>query len=380
MPPPTAAEHADVADAAIARLHAQFPRVATHDKRNMRRTARLPRLSPTLLLTLPWMRLSSRRVDRSDVFVAHADYYADHPLIRATLKTSTHNDYQRALVAFEQHVAGERVTFSELDAVLERFANELFDGGEGTSRCQLVTNVLCAFMHRVPSAAPHFASTRRALQGWRRNSVPRQALPLTRQLTLAFLGRLLTQGKARMALCIGLTWGGLLRANETLALVGSDVALPGDPRLADCADGTAGVLVRSSKTGPMQVALIDDPTISRFVVKFFSQHALVPSQRLFRFGYARLLREMRLLAGHFGLDADRVTMHSCRHGGALTLFLRGTAASTIATRGRWASERTLGRYLRNGRATLMEMRFTTAQRNALAACEAEVHAYVQDDA
>lgn len=120
---------------------------------------------------------------------------------------------------------------------------------------------MCAVSHRVPSISPHFESVRRALKGWTRQVVPRQATPITRPLVFAYLGWLVGKGDYGLALCIALAWGGLLRAQETLCLQVDNVALPGNTRLSDCAPHIVGVLVRYGKTGRMQVALIDDCSV-----------------------------------------------------------------------------------------------------------------------
>lgn len=59
--------------------------------------------------------------------------------------------------------------------------------------------------------------------------------------------------------------------------------------------------------------------------------------RIFELSYSKLLEAMRSAAANLGVARDEVTTHSCWHGGALSLFLKGTPARTIAQRGRWAS-------------------------------------------
>lgn len=153
-------------------------------------------------------------------------------------------------------------------------------------------------------------------------------------MLLAFVGFFLREDNTSLALVTAVMWGGLLRAREALSLRHRDLALPQDPRLVDCAPGTAGVLVRRGKTGPMQVALLDDVVICSLLSHFFGYSNQRADDRLFSLSYARLISGMQRAASFFGLDVSRVSSHSCRHGGALHLFLRGVPTSTIASRGR----------------------------------------------
>lgn len=128
------------------------------------------------------------------------------------------------------------------------------------------------------------------------------------------------------------------------------------------------MLVRTAKTGQRQVSFIDDPTIVSLLIRHYGARQRAGDHALFRLSYAKLLTAMRTAGAHFGLDAALVTTHSCRHGGALTLFLRHVDTATIASRGRWSSVRTLERYLTNGRGALLDMRFTPAVTAKLNAC------------
>lgn len=241
------------------------------------------------------------------------------------------------------------LAFKELDAFVESYATEIFTEG-----C-VGNNIMCSVMHRVPSMSSQFPSVRRALKGWSRQSSTKEALPFTRQLALGLIGYFANERENSLALCVAIMWGGLLRAREALALEGGDIALPGDPRLADCPASVAGVLVRDAKTGRMQVSIVDEPLICQFLTSHLSAARCRRHGPLFDISYPRLLDAMRSAVTNFGLNASSVSTHSCRHGGALTLYLRGMDATTIASRGRWASVRTLERYLANGRARHLDL-------------------------
>lgn len=357
------------ADEAIAMLLRRFPRATPSvQPRQPSCSNALPFLDPYMLLTLPWARIANRLVSESALFQLPAMFFGDHPLAACSVKESTHKAYYKALQTLEVEAEGFAVTFGGLDAFLEAYANDVFADESVRVSKQQIVNIMCATVFRVPSISEHFRNLRRALRGWSRQSTPKQALPLTRQLSIAFVGFFLRGNETSMALCVAIMWGALLRAREAVALRFEDRALPGDPRLSDCAPGTAGVLVRSGKTGPMQVSLIDDVLVCSLLSAFFCPDMPPRQGRIFPLSYGQLLTGMRRAATHFELDGSQVSTHSCRHGGALTLFFRGVPASTIATRGRWLSARTLETYFRNGRATLLRMSYTNTAKLRIDTC------------
>lgn len=65
----------------------------------------------------------------------------------------------------------------------------------------------------------------------------------------------------------------------------------------------------------------------------------------------------------------------CRHGVTHIIFWGGTPAATIANRGRRASLKTLTRYLTNGRAVLMPLKFSTTDKERIIASEQALDAY-----
>lgn len=152
--------------------------------------------------------------------------------------------------------------------------------------------------------------------------------------------------------------GALLRGGEALGLTQYDVALPGDERLSDYGNGCCGVLVRDAKAGGDQVAIIDDARISHIVKRAVSRAKTREDLRLFHCSFSHLLRAVRTAAKDVGLDPDAYTTHSCRHGGALHLYMRGASVRCIAVRGRWQSDSTLKVYLEAGKASLLTLRIS----------------------
>lgn len=177
---------ARIADARINRLLSSFPRTVQPRGCNDITKGKLPSKD---LLTLPWAKLASHRESKSAIFEPHPDFYRDHPLISATLKLTTHSDYQRALDLLNAKIRAQGVRFQDLDETMEQVSTSI-------TRTVVRRNMLCALSHREPACAPHFRSTRRALAGWSRNLRPKEALPLAKQLACAFVGYLFLSGRA----------------------------------------------------------------------------------------------------------------------------------------------------------------------------------------
>lgn len=83
----------------------------------------------------------------------------------------------------------------------------------------------------------HVYMRRTAFQRW-------SALIKSSLTTMSLLG-----SEDDVALCVALCWGALLRAPEALSLAPADVALAGDPGIADCGPGAAGVHVQTGNIG-----------------------------------------------------------------------------------------------------------------------------------
>lgn len=92
------------------------------------------------------------------------------------------------------------------------------------------------------------------------------------------------------------------------------------------------MLIESAKTGPRQLSSVKDPEVPALLAGFTKQGRLQAKPKLFSLDYKSLLQQMREAAEMLGLPTSEVTTHSGRHGGALSLFLRGVSAQSIAQR------------------------------------------------
>jgi hypothetical protein len=231
-----------------------------------------------------------------------------------------------------------------------------------------------------PALSGHLPMARRALAGWGREAPPQAAVPLTTLLMWAVAGDLVERGRWHAAGCLILQHGAYLRASEALAVRSDFVALPGDARLADHPDRPWGIDIRDAKTGRQQTVVLVKPDV-RQVLQLLLAHSSSPaadttggtvqpsSQTIFRdLDYHTYNRAVKESATRLGIP--HVTTHSARIGGAVVDFLGGVPTATIALTGRWASHASLSRYLTNGRAWLLRLRFTREQTSKLRAMRA----------
>lgn len=123
---------------------------------------------------------------------------------------------------------------------------------------------------------------------------------------------------------------------------------------------------KDAKTGHNQLAFITNVDCTLMLRYLLMLRKLQGREKLFHVTYTRLLGAVHSAAEEIGLDSSRFTTHSCRVGGALTLFVQGVSAETIAQRGRWASHTSLSRYLTKGRSQLMNMRFSAENKHVIA--------------
>lgn len=146
-----------------------------------------------------------------------------------------------------------------------------------------------------------------------------------------------------------------MRIAEAMSVKVEHVALKGDPRLSQCPHGTAAVFVAQTKTGPSQLALVDDQLVTSALAKHDGKKRSKGAAMLFNVTYADMLQLTHEAAQALGYSAPDFTSHSYRHGGALHLCMQGFTAETIAMRGRWKSFQSLQRHLNTGRGRLLSL-------------------------
>ncbi len=243
----------------------------------------------------------------------------------------------------------------------------MHDDDNSAGSRQKSVNALSSLVHRMPQLKDCFPYSRAALKGWAKKIKPKPATPLTKQLVLALVGTLDKMNERAAGVCLAVSWAGYLRAAKALGLRKDEIALPGDSRLGDISGDAIGVLIQEAKTGPCQFVAIKEGAARHLVESFVKDFSPGPdSEKVFGISYNRYLSVLKKASVRLGIGHLNVTTHSARIGGALYDYLQGNSFGTIALSGRWASPTSVQRYVTNGRALLMTLKFTPAQEKSIA--------------
>eukprot|EP00122_Pirum_gemmata_P019714 Pgem_evm1s18446 len=171
-----------------------------------------------------------------------------------------------------------------------------------------------ALQHFNPSLYGKLPICIRALKGWKKYKGDHSIPPLPFSIFKLLCIFLSLHNQIDYMLIIYLSFAGLLRISETLSLRFTDITISNN------------IIIQFAKTGTNQYVHIDDP----FLLK------------LFRMLFKNILQTFNL--HNFGFSS-----HSLRHGSAVKLFLDGVSIYQIKLRGRWASLKTVERYLQIGK-------------------------------
>ena len=125
-----------------------------------------------------------------------------HQLHTKKLKASTRKAYSKALNQFISMHPIPPSSSVELDLKLLAYSEELYGNDPRPASRQNLTNLLC-FMYVVsPELRFKLSRTQWALASWKKIQLPTSALPITRHILLALVGRLVEAGAKESALAI----------------------------------------------------------------------------------------------------------------------------------------------------------------------------------
>ena len=165
--------------------------------------------------------------------------------------------------------------------------------------------------------------------------------PITWEYAVAIGVRFASTLSWEMGVGVLLCFDCYLRESELLRdrLTVADVLLPGNSRGGSVFAGRCGLRLGATKTGREQFVEVLRPaviTLLSSVVENAMARGSPPTALLFDVSPSVFLRAFKEAAAALCLD-PRVVVHSCRHGGATSDFLRGLDIAFIQHRGRWAS-------------------------------------------
>ena len=179
-----------------------------------------------------------------------------------------------------------------------------------------------------------------ALSGWDTKHPVDPKNPITLQLAIAVAVLSIQEGEAAHGYLYLLMYFAKLRHSEAVQVTSSSLFPPGYLDQQGVTTSFASILLPRTKTGPNKVALVKDPLGIKVLCRLktlLSNHSTWPSVWTFN---SALARRVRLL----GLDLN-LTSHCFRRGSAVADYMNGVPIRTIMEDGRWASQRSLRRYL-----------------------------------
>ena len=202
---------------------------------------------------------------------------------------------------------------------------------------------------------------------WKRNSTVKSAPPLPENLFYSVLGVFLLQEEWEAALTAALSWGGMLRVGEALQMKFSNLLLPSDG-FSVAEDGSAILLLESTKTAHLDKAVITCPTLLRIVS--ILREKLLQRRRSRRHSpvwvttltYDKYCRKLNKALRFLKLEACGFQTHSFRRGAATNEWKKcNYDTASIAVRGRWQSISSLRLYLKEGDVGLWRFRVQLGQ-------------------
>jgi integrase len=270
-------------------------------------------------------------------------------LLAAALKPATVKRYLQALSRFLDYcdsTGDDPLTVRELDDVVTEYIHVLYEESEGKKGRSNAQTLISALNFYCFGVRGRLRQASKALRGWYRLVPPVSYPPLTWDLCCAIAMKMVRDGYERYAVAILLQFDCLLRVSELVALRKTDIAFPGDPRVA-AENGQVIVRLRSTKTGQDQSVAVEDREVAT-LLKRVLQSTLRPDGRLFPFRAQQYRKVLRQTCIRLGLS-DRYVPHSCRHGGATRMFMRDNLnIEAIKVRGRWAATTSARRYIQQG--------------------------------
>ena len=313
------------------------------------------------------------------------------PLPSGRPVTTTTNEMRKVLLRqFLEWIDGQGIdsdalfkeshrNLEDINLLLGAFGRKCYTAGKSL-------NVFSETINSVASWKPHL---RRTLQdvaySWAHREPPTHHAAMPAQVLLAMLSVCFIWGWTRVAGCISLAWGGLLRPGELFQAKRADLYLPSDGgRL----DSYALLAIAEPKTrytaARHQCAKVDAPDLVQVLELCFSQVLEFDklwgnSPQSFRARFRQLLAALDLVQ-NMPHSYKQLELSSFRPGGATWLLQQCESGDVVMRRGRWSSYRMMSIYIQEINSMSFLMKLPKAKRdrvNFLASCFPEVLQRVQ---
>ena len=243
-------------------------------------------------------------------------------------------------IPWEDLLATAHLYVDEINAVIVRYGRVLYELGRPYNH----------YAETINAIASEKPSIRRLLQpswnlafGWLQREPNVHHVCMPAQVLLAILTVALMWGWDRVAGCLGLGWGALLRAGELISAVRSQLLLPSDVFFSSsfCLFSIWEPKTRFT-AAKHQSAKLDASDLVDLAELCFSD--LDPSQRLWPYSGQTLRTRLRQLL-------SALCLGSLRAGGATWLLQTTEDAELTRRRGRWINAKTMEIYIQEVQAT-----------------------------
>ncbi len=276
-------------------------------------------------------------------------------LTLSSIAPSTQKSYAKALSQFllwsESSGTPFPSSFDGLDRLLTDYFHHQYLLLPTRGNRQQCLNLHSAISFILPWAQSHLLLSSRALRGWDRLQSPSHRNPLPHEVLLCLVDCCLAQGRLDLATFFAISFYGMLRISELLNTHRRDFSIVRD---------MVSLRLPITKTGRDQSVTMKEPIVLSLLTRFLSTSA--QSHPFAHLSPASVRTNLqRLLTQDLGINFH-FTPHSFRHGGATYYFISDVPLADIAIRGRWASLRTVRRYVQAGRSILIATNIPSALR------------------
>lgn len=255
----------------------------------------------------------------------------------------------------------------DINTVLVAYGRALYSVGRPYNHFAETINALSA---RKPNLRRHLQVAWSLAFGWLQQEPSEHHVAMPPQVLLAFLSVALMWGWVRVAGCVSLAYGGLLRAGEVISACRGQLLLPKDVGFSV---SYALLTILEPKTrftaARHQCAKIDMPDLLSLISLCFSE--LQPHQRLWPYSGQTLRTRFRSILQALGLPIVRggrtkpLDLGSLRAGGATWMLNTTENAELTRRRGRWINAKTMEIYIQEVSSAMFLTSLDAGTRNNL---------------
>ena len=261
----------------------------------------------------------------------------------------TFEGYRREVVGFVRWVRTRGYVLTNIrliDCYLEEYLHWLHPQ-RGKGAC---SNVLSGVVHFFPEFKGRLYRASLTMRGINRAQPGKQWTPIPWHLAVlvAFWQSRVYGLRYGIATLVGQHC--LLRVSEIMNIRTTDVVERRDDRFGRN-NTTMVIRLRKTKAGMVQSVSVDDHGVEELLMVLL--RCTRPGERLFPFTSDKFRKTMHAATAALGIRHHFVP-HGLRHAGASEHWMRWRDLGGLALRGRWASERSVRRYVQEGEMMLVD--------------------------